>query len=271
MHEMIPHKEVLDQMGRSVSVPVKPQRLISLVPSQTELIFDLGRGSCLVGITRYCIHPKKACANLPVVGGTKNIDKKIIAALQPDLIIANKEENQREDIEQLAQDYPVWVSDVRTLHAASAMIQMLGAILDANAEAKTLIEKIRRAFAALPRVQKPQRAAYLIWRKPYMTVARDTFIHGMLESCGFENVYADSPGRYPVTDAATLAALSPHILLLSSEPFPFADNHVQEFRQFLPQAKITLVDGEMFSWYGSRLCAAPAYFQHLREHLELNE
>jgi len=243
-----------------------PRRIVSLVPSQTELLHALGLESEVVGITKFCVHPAAWFQQKKRVGGTKTIHLDKVAALAPDLIIANKEENEREQIEALAARFPVWVSDVRDLSGALAMIEHVGVLTGRDAQAQVLAQEIARQFAryrpdaALPR----PRAAYFIWRKPYMVAGGDTFIHAMLEEAGFENVFGTET-RYPEVAPEKLAAQAPDVLLLSSEPYPFQEKHLAEFREICPAAQAVVVDGEMFSWYGSRLLLAPAYFQDLRE------
>ena len=274
-----------DQLGRTITLdhPVhRPLRIISLVPSQTELLYTLGLDSPsptfeVVGITKFCIHPQEWFRIKPRIGGTKDIRPEKIAALQPDLIIANKEENVREQIESLATQFPVWVSDIPDLVAALSMIRSLGDIIGCPRQAQALAGQIRKDFDSLtltrqlksaspvPDPSRSPRTAYLIWRTgnplSYMAAGHGTFIDDMLRRCGLTNV-VDQP-RYPVTDPTTLAAAGCELVLLSSEPYPFRDKHREELQTFLPKATIRLVDGEMFSWYGSRLLHAPTYFRHL--------
>ena len=268
-----------DQLGRSVALSHIPKRIISLVPSQTELLYSLGLDESVVGITRFCTRPQTWFRERSRIGGTKAIDPVRVDALQPDLIIANKEENERPQIEALAERYPVWVSDVKTLADALAMIRSIGEITGTAITANTLADEIARRFAALdtavtssagaqtfPAIAPRPRVAYLIWRNPWMAAGGDTFIHQMLSHAGFENVF-EVNNRYPEIDLSDLAG--PDItILLSSEPYPFRERHIREVKESLPQARVELVDGEMFSWYGSRLLLAPAYFQQLRETLQ---
>ncbi|MCS7035288.1 MAG: helical backbone metal receptor [Saprospiraceae bacterium] len=242
-----------------------PQRIVSLVPSQTELLWSLGLEQEVVGITKFCVRPETWFRQKTRVGGTKTIHLDRVHALQPDLILANREENVREQVEALAERYPVWVSDVSCLPDALRMIAQIGALTHRGAEAQALIERIQEAFLAFrPGPHwRPLRAAYFIWRKPWMVAGGDTFIHAMLTAAGFENVFA-SAQRYPEVPLADLPQYAPEVLLLSSEPYPFAHKHFAEFQEVCPQAQILLADGEMFSWYGSRLLEAPAYFQQLR-------
>ena len=238
-------------MGRRVVSPAAPQRIVSLVPSQTELLFDLGLGARVVGVTKFCIHPAEARQRSAVVGGTKNFDFEKIAALQPDLIIGNKEENYQAGIEQLAAAFPVWMSDISTLPEALAMIRQVGALTGVAARAAGLAADIAAAFAGLP-VGTGESVAYFIWRKPYMVAATGTFIDEMLRRGGFRNAFADC-GRYPEVTAAQLAAAAPDRVFLSSEPYPFKARHLADFQALCPHAQVQVVDGELFSWYGSRL------------------
>jgi ABC-type Fe3+-hydroxamate transport system substrate-binding protein len=265
-----------DQMGRTIILPQIPRRIISLVPSQTELLYSLGLGDSVVGITRFCVHPDSWFRQKSRIGGTKAVDFARVEALQPDLIIANKEENERPQVEALAERYPVWVSDIKTLADALAMIRSIGQLTGTEAAANPLADEIALRFTALEttvsnstreaaahRPPAGNRVAYLIWKNPWMTAGGDTFIHQMLTHAGFTNVF-ENQIRYPEIDLTDLAG--GHLtILLSSEPYPFRERHIHEIKEMLPQARVELVDGEFFSWYGSRLLLAPAYFQLLRE------
>lgn len=254
---------VTDQMDRRVAVPFPPQRIVSLVPSQTELLVDLGLGNRVVGVTKFCIHPPEARQSAAIIGGTKNFDFEKIAALKPDLIIGNKEENYQAGIEQLALKYPVWLSDISTLPQALDMIKRVAFITGEKTHGETMAAEIAASFAKLPLVEAATTAAYFIWRKPYMAAASGTFIDDLLGRAGFRNVFAGL-GRYPEITAAQLLAAAPARILLSSEPYPFGPKHVAEFQEICPAAKIQVVDGELFSWYGSRLRVSAAYLQTLR-------
>ena len=245
------------------SETVVRQRIISLVPSQTELLFDLGLGEQVVGVTKFCTHPAEARTKATVIGGTKNFDFDKITALKPDLIIGNKEENYQVGIEQLAAKYPLWLSDISNLPEALDMIRHVGLIAGAKDKAETLAAAITASFAALATDEPPVSVGYFIWRKPYMVAATGTFIDDMLRRAGFTNAFADQD-RYPKITAEQLAAAAPQRLFLSSEPYPFGEKHLAEFQEICPDAKIEIVDGELFSWYGSRLLQSAAYFSRLR-------
>ncbi|MFI5137468.1 MAG: ABC transporter substrate-binding protein [Sphingobacteriales bacterium] len=250
-----------DQIGREISLAAPPKRIVSVVPSQTELLFYLGLDQEIVGITKYCIHPADKFKTSAKIGGTKQLDIAGIKALKPDLIIANKEENDQSQIEELMMFCPVWVSDINDLSGAVDMIEKLGVLVNRESAANALSGLIKGRFDSLTMLQSPLRIAYFIWRKPYLVAGRGTFINNMLQKCGFTNAFEQ--GRYPEVDAAMIADALPDVVLLSSEPYPFKEKHIAEFKALLPSAVIKVVDGELFSWYGSRLLYAPAYFEGL--------
>ncbi|WP_082780436.1 ABC transporter substrate-binding protein [Rufibacter sp. DG15C] len=253
-------------MGHQVLVPQAPQRIVSLVPSQTELLFDLGLGDRVVGVTKFCLHPKELVKGKTKIGGTKNFKTEVIDQLQPDLIIGNKEENYQEGIEALQQKYPVWMSDIYTLEDAFAMMEQVGKITRTEPQAGKLTSIIKTQFEKIEPIQPPVTAAYFIWKNPYMAVGGNNFIDDILTRCGLVNALQHLP-RYPEVTPAMLAALNPQVILLSSEPFPFQEKHIQEFKEICPQAKVLIVDGEMFSWYGSRLQYAVPYLQKVLEEI----
>lgn len=257
-----------DQLNRVVSLPAVPKRIVSVVPSQTELLFYLGLDAEVIGITKFCIHPEHKFKPVTKVGGTKQLNIDQIKAMQPDLIIANKEENERAQIEELMDVCPVWISDIHNLDSALGMIQSVGTLINHGAEAKTLCADITNRFNKLTLPILNLRVAYFIWRKPYMVAGCDTFIDSMLQKCGLINAF--ETGRYPEVTAQELLLAKPDIIFLSSEPYPFRQKHIDEFKEILPNTKIILVDGEMFSWYGSRLLYAPAYFDGLLNNVTLN-
>jgi len=250
-----------DQIDREISLVTVPKRIVSVVPSQTELLFYLGLNEEVVGITKYCIHPTDKFKTTMKIGGTKQLDIAGIKALKPDLIIANKEENEKNQIEQLMEFCPVWVSDINDLPGAIDMIEKVGLLVNKQSEAIALSGLIKARFDKMTIFQSPLSVAYFIWRKPYMVAGRGTFIDNMLQKCGFSTAFEQ--GRYPEVNAAMIADANPDVVLLSSEPYPFKEKHIAEFKTLLPSAIIKIVDGEMFSWYGSRLLYAPAYFERL--------
>lgn len=257
-----------DQLKRSVELPVwPPRRIVSLVPSQTELLSDLGLEAEVVGITKFCVHPQHWFASKKRVGGTKTLDLGKIAALNPDLIIGNKEENEQAQIEHLATRFPVWLSDVGTFDTACEMMASVGELTGKTAEADALVARIRASLAPVFGAYR-LKTAYFIWRKPYMVAGGDTFIQTMLEKAGFDNVFAGR-SRYPEIQPDELAAAQPEVLLLSSEPYPFSEKHFGAFREICPDARILCVDGEMFSWYGSRMLHAAAYFAELHKKIAI--
>lgn len=269
-------KQVQDQTGNFVSIPFPPQRIISLVPSLTELLFDFGLNTEVVGITKFCVHPEEWFRTKTRIGGTKQLDLPLIESLKPDLVIASKEENVKEQVEAVQLFCPVYCSDISNLQQSYEVVEQLGFLTDRMGKATNLINLIQKSFKKLAPVGKPIRAAYLIWQQPYMTVGGDTFIHHMMQLAGFENVFATEQ-RYPVLTVEELIQLNVEVVLFSSEPFPFKQKHLDDFQEEwikhnhfqLPLLKI--VDGELFSWYGSRTLYAADYFRKLRESLFLSD
>ncbi len=249
-------------LGREVTINYPPKRIISVVPSQTELLYDLGLRDEVVGITKFCVHPDEWFRNKERVGGTKQLNLDKIRELQPDLIIANKEENEKSQIDELMQEFPVWVSDVDTLPHAMLMIQVIGQMTGTDGNAVNLVDDIVHSFRALNHAAQPKKVAYMMWYNPWMSVGGDTFISHMIHVLGWQNVL-EGQERYPEVSLEQLKKLNPDMILLSSEPFPFKEQHIAEVKKVLPDAEVILVDGEMFSWYGSRLKKAAAYFKGL--------
>lgn len=258
-----------DQLGRIISFSYPPKRIISLVPSQTELLFELGLDQEIVGLTKFCIHPIEKFATRIKVGGTKKLNIDLIRSLEPDLIIGNKEENQREQIEELMEEFPVWMSDISDLEGAKQTITQIGELVNREPESAYLNHLINSGFADLQTLAAQnnldKKVAYLIWRKPYMAAGKGTFIDDILMLNGLTNVF--KMHRYPEVTLEQLALSKPDLVFLSSEPYPFTQKHLEEIENILPGVKVMLVDGEMFSWYGSRLVKAVQYLFQLQKEL----
>lgn len=253
-----------DQMHRTIRLESTPKRIVSLVPSQTEFLASLGLEEEVVGITKFCIHPEHWFRSKTRVGGTKNVHLDKVKSLQPDLIVANKEENTQEDIEALMEIAPVWMSDIFTLDDALEMMLSLGEICGKSALASEIVGQIQMQFDKLE-AHLPSKiegtAVYLIWKNPYMAVGSSTFIDHLLNRCGFQNLLTDQ-SRYPSWDP-TSSDQSPDFIFLSSEPYPFKNSDIEALKILFPTAHIQLVDGELFSWYGSRLLESVPYFEEL--------
>jgi ABC-type Fe3+-hydroxamate transport system substrate-binding protein len=258
--------EFIDQMGNLLRLNHPPQRIISIVPSQTELLADWGLDESVVGITKFCIHPSNWFDSKTKVGGTKKINLEAIKALNPDLIIGNKEENSKTDIELLQENYPVWMSDINNLDDCFDMILGLGKILGCLEKAEKTVDSLKHSFNQLaPKIPEITglKVAYFIWQEPFMVAASGTFINEMLKIAGYKNVF-ESYNRYPEINMELLNALKPDLIFLSSEPYPFKEKHVKYFEEKCPWAKVIIVDGELFSWYGSRLLKSAEYFLQLQ-------
>ena len=262
----MPFFDAPDALGRPVRLEAAPRRIVSLVPSQTELLADLGLDVEVVGLTRFCIHPDGWKGRKTIVGGTKTINVPRVASLAPDLVIANKEENPRDEVEAVAAVAPVYVTDVADVVGALAMIRALGPLVARTREAEALADEVERQFATVRPLAPPLRALYLIWRDPWMTVGGDTFVSDVMARAGLANVAAGRD-RYPVVSDDEIAALAPEVVLLSSEPYPFGERHVAEVEALAPGARVVPVDGEAFSWFGSRLRRTPAVLEALSTRL----
>jgi len=259
-------EEHLDQMNRLVTVAKAPTRIVSVVPSQSELLVDLGLMDKIVGVTKFCEHPGNLRAHKALIGGTKNLNIKKIKSLEPDLILANKEENTKDQILELAKYFPVWISDVKDVCSAIEMVNKIGTLTYTTEIAEDICTRIKNSFKSLKHENQLD-AAYLIWRKPYMSAGGDTFINSMLEYAGFRNIFC-SIDRYPETNLDLLSAKQPEVILLSSEPYPFGEKHKGEIQQRCPNSIIILVDGTYFSWYGSRLVHSPKYFEKVSAEIQ---
>jgi ABC-type Fe3+-hydroxamate transport system substrate-binding protein len=240
------------------------KRTISLVPSITETLFDIGLDDEVVGITKFCVHPDHWFRHKTRIGGTKNVSIEKVLALQPDLIIANKEENVAEQVMALANTLPVWLTDIKTLDDSLQMIRDLGIVTAKMDRASELAGEIENRFSLLPSLPESLKVAYVIWREPWMVAGGDTFIHHCLTRLGLHNAFGQI-ARYPKVVFTFPGQLPPDLVLLSSEPYPFGEKHMRELQHELPDSHLQLVDGEMFSWYGSRLLQAPDYFFGLME------
>ena len=248
-------------------------KIISLVPSITLLLFDLGLENSIIGRTKFCIHPKEKVKQIPTIGGTKNIDIEKIKTLQPTIIFATKEENEKVQIIELKKIFNVVIFDVKNLDDNYNMIAKIGKLTSTEIKATEIIEQTKLNFEHLKNINSPSLpiaigTLYLIWRKPYMTIGKDTFIHAMLETIGLKNMFAHQT-RYPIIQNLQTSYFAKcELVLLSSEPYPFTQNHINEIQEQLPNAKILLVDGEYFSWYGSKMMNAPKYFNELIKTIE---
>ena len=251
----------IDQLGRTLHLSSIPKRIVSLVPSITELISDLSDEPILVGCTKFCIHPKGLKKRLTLVGGTKNVSIPKVSQLNPDLIIANQEENDKNDIIALAKDFPVWVSRVSNLKESYEMIRQLSKIINKQRQVKKILLDHEGIFNG--DIKPCGTVAYIIWQNPIMTVGGDTFINDILRKSGYANVFSNRM-RYPEVSVKDLARHDPDYIFLASEPFPFSNKHLKWWQEQLPNKKIILVDGEFFSWYGSRITHKRNYLSKLQ-------
>jgi ABC-type Fe3+-hydroxamate transport system substrate-binding protein len=260
-----PAAALVDASGAAFVPDVPPQRIVSLIPSTTELLCDLGLADRLVGVTAYCVEPREVVRTKTRIGGEKDPDLERIRALVPDLVVANVEENVRAHIDTLrAWGIRVWVTYPRTVAEGLRMIRELGEVTAAQGQAEAILAEIDpllvRAHAESGR-RAPVRMFYAIWRNPYMTIGGDTYISDVLATAGAVNVFADAAARYPTITLDELVARRPDVILLPDEPFRFRRAHLKDFAPFadvpaVRDGRIHLVDGKPFSWHGRRLAHA---------------
>lgn len=255
--------EIVDQLQRRLTLTKTPRRIISLVPSQTELLVELGLRDSIVGVTKFCIHPADLKSGKNIVGGTKQVDFAKIRSLCPDIIICNKEENTKAMVQQLQEIAPVWISDVKTIEDCIDMILQLGKIFQTSPKASQIILHIDREVRKHRSFMKnfrPKKVLYLIWKNPFMAAGSGTFIDSLLRENNFENIFSEKAAHYPEVTPEDFK--KPDLILLSTEPFPFKKQDVLEFKEVF-KTEVKLVDGACFSWYGSHLVKAFRYFRTL--------
>lgn len=250
---------IRDHLGRIVPLDEPPKRIISLVPAITETMYHIGLEKEIVGRTRFCKFPEDKVKSAINIGGTKDIKLDRIHELKPDLIIAEKEENTKEIVETLEQHYPVFVFEVQHFNDVFRMLNDLGRLTGREENAATLSKQIKVAFKNLPHASG-KRVAYVIWKKPYMVVGKNTYINSLIEEMGFINPFTETEGRYPVVTDLDFKQAELEEVFLATEPYPFRESHLDEFRGMLPDVKIRIVDGEMF-WYGAKMVEAATYFK----------
>ena len=242
-------------------------RIVSLVPSLTEYLWALGLTEEVVGITKFCVHPKDWYENKTRVGGTKQLNISKIKQLEPELIIANKEENTKEAIEQLQKEFEVVLTDILDIEGALEALSTIGKAVDKEQQAQQLIAEIKVRFSQQKGLFKGQTFLYFIWKDPYFLVGKDTYIHSFLSHFGLKNACALE--RYPSLEDwknhVATADKAPTYIFLSSEPFPFESKHIEQVQVLFPASQIILIDGEMCSLYGSRMLEAAAYMQQLAQ------
>jgi len=252
-------KQIFDHLNRPINYSFPPKRIISLAPAITETLYHLSLEDEIVGRTRFCKYPEDKVNNALNVGGTKDIKLERIHSLKPDLIIAEKEENTKEIVETLEKHYPVFVFEVQSITDSLRMVNHLGELIGRQNKAKSLHDNIEKSFTQLPNAQQ-KRAAYMIWQRPYMVVGKNTYIQSLLSHMGFVNPFVQREGRYPAVTIDDLKHAKLDYLLLATEPFPFQEKHVKQFKEILPNVKTVIIDGEMF-WYGAKATNIAPYFQ----------
>lgn len=256
--------KVTDHFGKTIQITSPPKRIVSLVPSITELLHDLGLQDQIVGRTKFCIFPTKGYPCAKVIGGTKNVHINLVKELNPDLVIANKEENVKDQVEEILKFSSTFTTVVKTRDDALKMIKDIGIITSTETKANHLIKELNNDFEVNQTSDKIK-VLYLIWKDPYMTVGGDTFISHFLSCFGFENCYSHQQ-RYPSIDLNDIDKIAPDLIMCSSEPFPFNESHAKEITD-QTGIKTILVDGSYCSWYGSRMLKSQNYLRQLSNKL----
>lgn len=251
--------DIVSKINSNLNTNIKPKRIVSLVPSVTELLFHLGLGDSIVGVTNYCKYPENKIDCIAKLGGTKSINFETISNLNPDLIISVKEENNKNEIVSLSENYNIFVGDLHNYNSALQLIIEIGEVCKVKQQAKKLVLDINNKFAEI-NTHKPKSCCYLIWNEPIITVGNNTYINSMLNMAGFNNVFSHI-NSYPSITQKDITNAQPEYIMLSSEPFKFTEKHKEVYQKLYPNSKVILVDGEMFSWYGSRMLLAPNYFE----------
>jgi ABC-type Fe3+-hydroxamate transport system substrate-binding protein len=254
-----------DQLNREIILKNTPRRIVSLVPSQTELLVDLGLEDAVVGVTKFCVHPTHLRTIKTIVGGTKQINLEKLKALKPDIILCNKEENTKDIVEQCETIATTHISDIYTIMDSIALTEQYGKMFDCEYEATkicNLIKKNLKDFRVFISEKPTLKVAYFIWKNPWMAAANHTFINHLLKLNTFDNIFCELE-RYPEIKLEEVNSKI-DVILLSSEPYPFKEKYIQEVQNVTQCSNVYLVDGEYFSWYGSRLIGAFNYFKTLR-------
>ncbi len=259
---------IKDATGETVQLPKPAKRIVSLFPSQTHLLWYLGLDNEVVGVTRFCKYPPGWKNQKTVIGGTKDVKTERVASLQPDLILANKEENTKEIVEELKKIAPVYVSEIITWEDNLKFIEDIGQMTATTSRAKNLITLLNQKKEEFDKKYRntPEKVLYFIWKKPWMTAGRKTFIDTMLQIAGYQNLTPLHKGRYPAWKPEELSEMRPDTVLLSSEPFPFKpEKHTEETQRIFPHSKILFVEGEPFTWTGAFPLQAFDYFEKLKK------
>jgi len=262
----------VDALNRSIALEQPPKRIVSLVPSITEALFTFGLRDEIAGVTEFCSEPRSYVASKPKVGGTKTLDVRLVLALEPDLVIANAEENRQEDIRQLlAAGQRVFVTFPRTVPGAISMLRQLSQMTGTSEAAEPYLEDAEQALAEVKaaNAQRPRLRVFCpIWRRPWMTVGSNTYMHDFIASCGGFNIFSERHERYPKAELDEVARRAPQVIMLPDEPYPFTEKHMPEIMeyQYVPavrENRIYLLEGKHLCWYGPRMAGSLRHVQKL--------
>ncbi|MBW7925144.1 MAG: ABC transporter substrate-binding protein [Burkholderiaceae bacterium] len=247
-------------------------RIVSLVPSLTELLCQLGLREQLVGRTGFCIHPRDALRDVPRVGGTKDVDIERVRALAPTHVVVNVDENEKPVVDRIAELGPeIVVTHPITVDDNLALIESFGERFDVHAVAQRIADRQREAVHRVgTRRFAPVDVLYLIWKDPWMSIGRETFIAHMLAAVGLRSVVTEAQPRYPQVDDPSIDARGACVVLLSSEPYRFLERHRLALQRASARSTpmFATIDGEMTSWYGTRAIDGLHYLLGYRDALD---
>jgi ABC-type Fe3+-hydroxamate transport system substrate-binding protein len=252
--------KITDHLNRTVILKSKPERVVSMVPSLTETLADLGLAENLVAVTRFCKYPSNVVNTLPKIGGPKNINLEKIIDLKPDFVVAVKEENNKKQVLSLAEHVPVFVFDINTLEDSFDMLQLLGTIFEIQEISAQWIKRIKEKLEILKPSVVAEKTLYMIWKKPWMAAGKSTFIGSMMQVAGFNNLIS---GRYPEISENEMRKAD--AILLATEPYHFNENDRKQLQEMFSGTRVIIVDGEMFTWYGTHMLKAFDYFTSFRQ------
>ncbi|MBI9038391.1 MAG: ABC transporter substrate-binding protein [Bacteroidales bacterium] len=254
--------QFFDGLGRTICLDKIPKRIVSLCPSITETLCELGLADKIIACTDYCVHPIDVVKNFNKIGGPKNFSEEKILNLKPDIIFAVKEENETCKINRISKKVPTYVFDINSIQEGIEMIKTLGNIFEIQNISDCFIEKMQEGYKNLTKVNSNIKCLYLVWKQPYIAVGGDSFIDSVLYQINIKNCLRNSKKKYPKIKLKLLENQF-DLLILPSEPYSFSENDIDGFEKIFPEKEIIKVDGEMFSWYGTHQLKAISYLQKL--------
>ena len=262
--------QFFDDLGKTIFINKIPKRIVSLCPSITETLCELGLSDKIIACTDYCIHPIDKVKNINKIGGPKNFSEEKILKLSPDIIFAVKEENDANKIINISKKITTYVFDINSIKEGIELIKALGNIFEIQNIANVFIEKILEGYKNLPKVNSNIQCLYLVWKNPYIAVGSGSFIDSVLNKLNLRNCLRNSEKKYPKINLNNFEN-NFDLIILPSEPYRFSNKDIEELENVFPEKVIIKVDGEMFSWYGTHQLKSISYFDKFVEKLNLSD